>query len=214
LHVEEEVPSDDCYENDDTISTTSHHSDSILPAASTQNLVEFHVDKQDSNENDDIISTARSETPCSLSFPHKDEALSDDSNDSYDSYDSYDNSETNNHSNDDSDNDAIMSLKEKCFEQPCRSTSASQPVFSNTWMTNIDEDNKDNESYSEDSFNIDDNDDAESIVDASCAKGTDQRKQRRHNFPYTVARKIDIVKIAKRENNIRQTALHFGVDPK
>jgi hypothetical protein len=81
-------------------------------------------------------------------------------------------------------------------------------------MANIDEESEDDESYSEDSLDSDGEEDAESAVDTNRAKGTDQRKQRRFNFPYTVAQKMDIVKIAKRTKIIRQTAIRFGVDPK
>jgi hypothetical protein len=78
----------------------------------------------------------------------------------------------------------------------------------------IDDDSeKEDDCYSKDSLDVEDQYDIESVVDTNRYKGTNRRKQRRHYFPYTVAQKIDLVKIANRSNNILQTAIYFGVDP-
>jgi hypothetical protein len=141
-----------------------------------------------------------SKLPAVSKIPYKDEAFTDDS---------YDNIDSQNHSDDDSDNAIITTLKEKLFQQPRRSKRVSHPVFTKIQLMHIEDDSKEvDNSYSEDLSDIEDQDDIESVVDTNRAKGTAQRKQRRHNYPYTAAQNMDIVKIANRINTILQTAIY------
>jgi hypothetical protein len=54
----------------------------------------------------------------------------------------------------------------------------------------------------------------EANVEGILQLGTEIRKQRRHNFAFTVSQKIGILKLAERWGSDRYTANYFGVDPK
>jgi hypothetical protein len=52
------------------------------------------------------------------------------------------------------------------------------------------------------------------IVDSTLKKGSLGRKQRRHNFSFTISQKNDIVVLSQEWVNVRKTARYFGVCPK
>jgi hypothetical protein len=150
-----------------------HLSDSKLPADNNEH-------DTDSTVTEAFLSNHLSDSklPADSITTHEDGVTSDGSYD-YNSYDIRSNknkSDDESYNEDDSDNDIIMSLKKKLFQQPRRSKRATQPIFVNTQMANIDEDSEDDASYSEDSLDSEGEDDAESAVDTNRAKGIDQRK--------------------------------------